>query len=224
MHAVVTYLRSSLGRKYIMGLTGLGLCGFVLTHMAGNLLIFAGADAYNTYGYKMLSNPAIRVAEFALAALFLVHIGLAVTLHFENSAARPNAYQGGATSGEKAATAASRSMIATGAGLAVFLIIHLNHFRFDSSQHVMVQGVEMHDLYGIALTSFKQPGYLGLYTLALVLLAVHLKHGLASAFQSLGLTSAAHRPTIELVSRGYAAIVSLGFLAPLIQLFLTKSP
>ncbi len=223
MSTLVASLRSSLGRKYVMGLTGLGLSGFVLTHMAGNLLILLGPAAYNTYGHRMVTNPLLPVAEIALAGLFLVHMACAISLNLENQAARPTPYRSG-TTGAKAVSTASKTMVATGGLLGAFLIVHLLHFRLGvpplgSVTMTEHSGERMRDLFGLAVVSFKNPLYLGGYALALWLLAIHLRHGLASAFQSLGLIGPRFRTPLAIVSAVYAAIVALGFLVPPLYLF-----
>jgi succinate dehydrogenase / fumarate reductase cytochrome b subunit len=119
-------VRSSLGKKYLMALTGLLLIGFVVAHMSGNLLIYLGRDALNTYAQTLKAHPGLLwAARLSLLAIFLVHIFLALKLHFENSAARPSRYVYEDT---LHASWASRHMLLTGLVLFAFIVYHLAHF------------------------------------------------------------------------------------------------
>ena len=88
----LTVLTSSVMKKQAMGVSGLMLCGFLVTHLAGNCLIYVGPEAFNTYAHKLVTNPAIYLAEAVLALIFLTHIGLAAKLTIENKIARPTNY------------------------------------------------------------------------------------------------------------------------------------
>lgn len=123
------YFGSSIVKKQIMGVTGLMLCGFLLTHMAGNFLIFVGPDAFNLYAHKLTSNPLIYVAEAILAGIFLTHIGLAIKLTIENKQARPDSYFVKVKTG-RGATFASSTMPLTGLLILVFLVWHIVNLKF----------------------------------------------------------------------------------------------
>lgn len=222
MSTLAVYMRSSVGRKYVMGLTGLGLCVFVLVHMAGNLLIFMGPEAYNRYAYQLTHNKAfLALAELGLVALFGVHILCGVTLNMENRAARAQGYEL-SPSGAKESTLASQTMLGTGALLLVFVVLHLLHFRFGAHYETAVAGVEMRDMYRLVLEKFRQPGYLAGYAAAMVVLAVHLRHGAWSALQSLGLTQSRFRGTAQLAALGYGLVVAAGFIGPPLYVFFTR--
>ena len=217
MSSLVQMLRSSLGRKYVMGLTGLGLSVFVLVHMAGNLLLLAGPDAYNLYGYTLTKNKAVLYgAEVGLLILFGSHILCAWSLQFDNWAARGHAYAK-TPHGDKGASTASQSMIATGALTAFYVVLHLWHLKFGTHYTTQLAGVgEVRDLYRLVEESFRDPGqtWLWVYGVALLILLVHLKHGVASALQSLGFVGPKYRDMVQQVGIAYAVIVVAGFLMP----------
>lgn len=217
MSSLVQMLRSSLGRKYVMGLTGLGLAVFVLVHMAGNLLIFLGPEAYNLYAYTLTKNKMVLYgAEAGLIAMFGAHIVCAMGLTFQNTAARRTAYAA-TPHGEKGVSLASRSMIATGALVAFYVVIHLWHLKFGTHYTTTLAGVgEVRDMFKLVEESFRDPGqtWLWVYAGALMVLLVHLKHGVSSALQSLGFVGPKYRCMVQQASLGYAALVVFGFLAP----------
>ncbi len=202
---------NSVGKKQLVGLTGLGLSGFVLMHMAGNMLILVGAKAYNHYGHAIVSNPLLYVAEVGLVVLFLVHIALALSLAKDNRAARPVApYQ--LPKGEERASFASRTMVYSGLLILVFTILHLITFKYGPNYPVTYDGVEMRDLHRLVIEKFNEPLYFGWYLICLVVLGLHLSHGISASFQSLGLLSSKH-PRLKCIAWGFAALVAGGFIS-----------
>jgi succinate dehydrogenase / fumarate reductase, cytochrome b subunit len=126
MNLLLRPMRSSLGSKYVMALTGLLLIGFVVAHMCGNLLIYGGRDALNSYAAALKHRPALLwSARIILAGVFLVHIGLGLRLTLKNREARPIRYQYETT---LQASWASRNMLLTGLVLLAFTLYHLAHF------------------------------------------------------------------------------------------------
>lgn len=220
MASLAGYFKSSVGRKFIMGLTGLALSGFVLTHMAGNLLMFVSPEAYNRYGHTLTSNPLIYIAEIGLIALFLVHLFCAITLTLENRAARGDQGYRASPSGAKASSLAARSMIYTGSIILVFTILHLITFKFGTYYSAVYDGVEMRDLHRLMVEVFESPIYVGWYIVSLLLLGVHLKHGVSSCFQSLGLSHPRYTPFIKCAGVLYAVIVTVGFIAQPVYIYL----
>ncbi len=207
-----TYLGSSIGKKQIMGVTGLLLCGFLVSHLIGNCLIYLGPEAFNRYAHTLVSNPLIYVAEAILAAIFLTHIGLAVKLTIENKMARPERYHAFKMSGH-GATLASRSMPVTGLIILAFLISHLLHFKFGPVYEGVYGGVEMRDLYRTVVEYFASPVAVAWYLFCMVALGLHVSHGFWSAFQSIGLNHPKYMPTIKLFSKVFAVVVAGGFAA-----------
>jgi len=130
-------LTSSLGSKYLMAITGLLLTAFVLAHVAGNLLIYAGPDALNSYAHALKSRPALLwPARLGLLTVFVVHLALAVRLRLQNAKARPVGYACPAT---LQASWASRHMMLTGLVLLAFVVYHLAHFTFGVLERSDVQ-------------------------------------------------------------------------------------
>lgn len=203
-------LHSSIGKKQIMGVTGLLLCGFLLTHLLGNFTMFVGADAFNKYSHALTSNPLIYLAEAGLALLFISHIVMAMKLTLENKAARPVAYYMREKSG-RGSTLASSTMPYTGAVALIFLIFHIVGLKFGTHYTTVVNGVEMRDIYKTTVEYFQDIIHVGGYIVAVVSLGVHVSHGLWSAFQSLGFNHPKYMPKIQLASRLFGLLVAVGF-------------
>lgn len=201
-----------------MALTGLGFCLFVLIHMAGNLLIFVSPEAYNKYGYQIVSNPFIYVAEAGLVLFFLIHIVKGIRLTLLSKSARPQRYAV-QTSGDKAASFASKTMIHQGVVIGVFAVYHLITFKFGPHYTTTIDGAEMRDLFKLMVEVFEQPLYVAGYIFALVILGFHLSHGFSSALQTLGINHPHWTPCFKKAGWAYAALVSVGFISQPIYIF-----
>ncbi|MNK85976.1 hypothetical protein D3C87_1058740 [compost metagenome] len=212
------FLGSTVGKKYLMGATGLIWAGFVLAHMAGNLLIFVSHDAYNAYGHALTSGNIIYVAEAVLVVAFLVHVYTAFSLTMANRTAKEQKYAV-AAKGTKKVSLASRTMAVQGTLILAFLIYHLVTFKYGVYYETTVNGVVMRDLARLMAEVFQSPAYVAWYVVCLVLLGFHLSHGIGSSFQSLGLMEGSYRNTWKKLSLGYATIVALGFIAQPLYLF-----
>lgn len=213
------FLSSTVGKKYIMGVTGLIWAGFVLAHMSGNLLMFISPDAYNAYGHALTSGKFIYVAEAVLILAFLSHVYCAISLTIQNRQAKGSQYAVVA-SGAKKVTPASRMMAVQGSFILAFIIMHIATFKYGTHYETTVDGVVMRDLFKLIVEVFKQPGYVAWYVVSLVLLGFHLSHGFKSSFQSLGLLLRNNEAMIKKVSCLYAILVAAGFLAqPIYVLF-----
>lgn len=217
----MNYLKSSVGRKQLMGLTGLGLSLFVLMHMAGNLLILVGPKPYNLYSYSLISNPFIYVAETGLVALFLIHVYLGIKLSIENKKARGERYYF-TTSGDKAVTFSSKTMIYHGLFLLVFTVYHLYHFKYGTYYSIEYDGIVMRDLHRLVVESFQSPIYTFWYVFIMFLLGLHLSHGVPSLFQSLGFYHPIYTRWLKVFGIFYAIIVALGFMAPPLYIFFNQ--
>lgn len=203
-----------------MGTTGLVWSGFVLAHMAGNLLMFAGADAYNKYGHTLTSGSIIYVAEAVLIAAFLVHVVCAISLTIENRAARGGQRYAMCPNGEKGPRLASQTMAIHGSIILVFIILHISTFKFGTYYETTVNGVVMRDLHRLLIEVFKEPGFVAWYLVSMAFLFFHLSHGVGSIFQSFGLKNERSERLIVGLSWAYGAIVSAGFFAQPIYCFL----
>lgn len=177
--------QGTIGTKILIALTGLALFGFLVAHLAGNLLIFAGPDAFNAYSHALISNPLIYVAEAGLALLFIVHVWKTVASHRRNRAARVTGYEVKRPAGHTSRkTLSSTWMIVSGTTILVFLILHLKTFKFGTYYAAADPGVR--DIYRLKIEVFQRPGYVVWYIVAMALVGMHLRHGITSALQSLG--------------------------------------
>ncbi len=204
-----------------MGLSGLIWAGFVLSHMAGNMLIFVSHDAYNAYGHMITSGMIIYAVETILIVALLAHVISAITLVIQNKKARPQRYAG-SSCGEKNASLASRTMAIQGSLILVFVILHIITFKFGTYYETTVNGVVMRDLAKLMVEVFSQPLYIVWYVVALVVLGFHLRHGVSSIFQSFGLTSAYQNKIATRLGLFYGVIVACGFLSQPIYVFLVS--
>lgn len=211
---------SSIGKKNVMAITGLLLCGFLLSHLAGNFLLFVGPDAFNKYSHALVTNPAIYLAEVILGLLFLSHIIMAFRLTLENKKARPEQYYMRTKSG-RGATFASSTMPYTGIIALIFLVFHIIGLKFGTHYDTTINGVEMRDIYKTTVEYFADPIHVAGYIIAVVALGFHVSHGFWSAFQSLGLNHRKYMPKIQKFSIVYGLIVAIGFSSLPIYCFIT---
>lgn len=211
-------LRSSIGAKTVMAVTGLLLIGFVLAHMAGNLLIFAGKSAFNDYAEALKSLGGILwVARIGLLAAVLLHIVSAIRLVRLNAAARPVAYKMVKPSVSSYAT---RTMQYSGFIVLAFIVYHLLHFTLGVTdpasyglQETLENGLQRHDVYAMVMAGFKTPAIAISYIIAMVLLSMHLSHGVSSLFQTLGMNHPKYNGMIEKIGPAVGILVALGFIS-----------
>lgn len=219
---MLDFVKSSVGRKYIMGISGLIWLGFVLAHMAGNMLILISPDVYNIYGHAIVSNkPVLYGAETVLILALFLHVATAVSLTIENRKSKGSRYAVPA-SGAKASTIASRTMGMQGSVILAFVILHLATFKYGTHYDTIVDGVKMRDLHRLIVEVFQQPGYVAWYVVALVLLMFHLSHGAHSIFQSFGFLERKMQQPLKKIAWAYAIIVAAGFLSQPAYVFLLK--
>jgi succinate dehydrogenase / fumarate reductase cytochrome b subunit len=225
---MINFLRnlfcSSLGKKYIMSITGFALVGFVIAHMVGNLQVFLGAEAINRYGHFLQTNVELLwPARIVLLLIVLLHIWSAIRLTAENRAARPIAYgQWNPT----VASYASRTMMMSGLIIAAFVIYHILHFT------VMSQAVNLvhnhpdfahdpyffdaegrHDIYRMMIIGFRQPLVSLFYIIGVGLLCFHLSHGLSAMFQTLGWKKRSYARLIDNGAKVVSWIIFLGYIS-----------
>jgi len=202
-----------------MALSGLGWGLFALSHMAGNFLLFVSPEAYNKYGHAITSNPAIYVAEAGLVALLLTHVVFGIRTVIQNKAARKSNYKM-SKSGAKQASIASRTMIVQGIIVLLFIVLHLITFKFGSYYAVSYDGQEMRDLFKLVVEVFQDPIYVGFYVVSVLLLCLHLSHGVWSALQSLGIYKEKYFKLVTNISIVYGILVGFGFAAQPVYVFL----
>ncbi len=207
-------LNSSIGKKLVMAITGVALMLFLIVHLAGNMSLYGGKDAFNNYVALLEEiKPFIRVIEVILAAIFIFHIFNGTRLWIENKQARPQGYS--VNGSRKNTTVFSRTAFITGSIVFIFLVIHLQSiwYKFNYS------GSEL-DLYTITTEWLQVWWYAALYFIAVILLGFHLNHGFQSAFQTFGWNHKKYFPLIEKIGTIYAVIMTIGFASiPIYFLF-----
>ena len=203
---MLDFLKSTVGRKYIMGLTGLVWMGFIFGHMAGNMLLIFSADAFNAYGHAIVSNKILLYgAEITLVTALIAHVVTAISLTVKNRSSRDSRYAA-QPNGDKAARFASRTMALQGSILLAFIILHLIAFKYGAHYETTVNGVQMRDLHRLVVESFHQTGYVIWYCVALVIMMFHLSHGAHSIFQSFGILERKMQDNLRVFAWVYAAI------------------
>ena len=214
---------SSLGKKYLMALTGLFLCSFLVIHFLGNITLYTDPVQFNEYTRFMSSNPIIRVMEIVLVAGFLTHIIDAVMLTMANKKAQPVKY----AMDKKQSSWYSRNMGLTGSVILAFLVLHLQSFwygyKFGSPAYATDSaGLPIKDMYTMVVEAFGEFWYSGLYVVAVSLLGIHLNHGFQSAFQSVGLRHKKYTPTIKMLGTAFSILITLGFISFPIYFFIIQ--
>jgi len=179
--------RSSLGKKYIMAITGFLLFLFVIVHMLGNLQVYLGQEPMNAYAALLKSKPALLwTARAGLFILAVLHIVSALQLAAENRSARPRTY----AEGKPIATLASRTILVSGLIIFAFIVYHLMHFTFGITNPEFLElhdSLGRHDVYTMVIEGFRSPWVSAFYLISMGLLTLHLSHGVSSLFQSLGI-------------------------------------
>ena len=215
------FFSSSVGTKFLIGVTGLLLFAYLILHLAGNAIIFFGQDAFNEYSHALISNPLVVPVEIGLLLVFLLHIYKTIRMWIGNEAARPVGYTKKAMAGHTSRKSfASSTMIFSGLLIAIFVIIHVRQFKFGS--FYLVEGSDaVRDLYRTEIEVFQRPVWVAFYVISTLLVALHLRHGISSAFQSLGLDHPTY--TQKIVTWGIigAAIIGGGLAIIPIWVYLT---
>ncbi len=218
-------LKSSLGQKLLMAMTGLFLILFLTGHLLGNTLLFKedGGQAFNEYAKFMTSTPFILVLSIVTYLSIILHVVYSVIVSRKNRMARPVGYEANGRSANSLWT--SRNMGILGTLVLIFLVIHLKSFwyemKFGSVPMVDYGGTgQIKNLYIMVLEAFSNWWYVLLYVVSMAALAFHLSHGFTSAFQTLGLTHVKYTPFIKKVGMAYAILVPLIFASMPVYLYL----
>ena len=204
-------LTTTVGRELLVGVTGLALVGFILAHLAGNLLVFAGPAALNGYAKALHDlGGLLWVARIGLITVFVVHISSAISLARESRSARAQAYESTVRSGPK--TVASRMMLLSGLTLLFFLFFHLSDFTLTSptGDKSVVNGENL-GLYGLVWNSFANPIRVLFYLAAMACLGTHLTHAISSVLVTLGILRDKNTPNADLAARAVGLIIAIGF-------------
>ncbi|BCX50331.1 succinate dehydrogenase [Haloferula helveola] len=213
--------QSTIGRKFLVALTGLVLVLFLAGHLAGNLLVYVGREAFNDYAdflHHMLHGAGVWIARIVLLTCLTVHVAATVSLTRQNKAARQS-YE---CPGTIQASKSSLIMIWSGFTILAFVIFHLLHFTvrvsypaeaFVDPDYLLATGEERFDAWQMVITGFSNPLVVIFYVIAMSLLCSHLSHGVQAMLQTLGLRSKKTAPALNVLSIGYAALIWIGFVS-----------
>jgi succinate dehydrogenase / fumarate reductase cytochrome b subunit len=213
---------TTLGKKYVMALSGLVLFGFVIAHMLGNLQVLIGPKAMNEYAHMMQSNPTVLWgARIVLLSAIVLHFGTAFALTAQNKKARPVKYK---VKKDVATSYAAKSMIYGGIVILAYIIFHLMHFTITPAAQTIAAKVgyvhsapfgteQIPNVYNNVIQSFQNTWVTLVYLVAQIALGLHLYHGAWSITQSLGLTHQRYNDTLRSVAVAFAFVVVIGFSA-----------
>ena len=222
MGSIANAFSSSIGKKLIMGITGLFLISFLVVHCFLNSFVFFDHTGvlFNEGAHFMATNWIIRAMEVVLMLGLLLHIVQGARLTFQNQAARPEKYA--YNNGNANSKWYSRSMGLLGTLLLIFLIVHLSQFwtvsRFTGIPTTDAAGHE--DLYAVMKETFSNIWFVILYVLSMISLGYHLLHGFASAFQTLGWNHKKYTPIIKAIGVWFSILISLIFAAMPVWIYL----
>ncbi|MET6995791.1 succinate dehydrogenase cytochrome b subunit [Chitinophaga defluvii] len=219
------FFNTSIGKKLLVGATGLFLCSFVIVHLAGNfqLLYNDEGQAFNAYAAFMGHNSLIQFIAWGLKIVIVIHAFIAIQLTIRNRAARPVKYA--INPGNQTSSWYSRQMAIMGSILFIFIVIHLANFwwgfHYGEIPVKSYEGTAYKDLYQVVQVAFKQPLLVVLYVVGMIALSFHLIHGFKSAFQTFGLNHKKYNGLINFVGIWLFGIaIPVGFaVIPLIIFF-----
>jgi succinate dehydrogenase / fumarate reductase cytochrome b subunit len=213
--SAAAYWNSSIGKKLVVAVTGLAMVLFLAGHLTGNLLIYAGKEAFDEYAkflHEAGHGALIWVARIGLIVVLVLHVWATILLTRENKAARKEEYACKATI---QASKSSRIMIWSGLTVLAFIVFHILHFTVRTNSHLAE--IAKQSPYEMVIAGFSG-GFLQVlvvlfYVIAMTLLCSHISHGVASMFQTLGWRSKKSASLIQRISLGYAAVIWIGFVS-----------
>lgn len=212
---------SSVGTKLVIGATGLLLFAYLVLHLAGNLMVFGGQDLFNHYAHALVSNPLVVPAEIALLVFFAVHIYKAVAMWAANARARPVGYVKKTWAGHTSRkSVSSTTMIWTGLVTLAFVIVHLAQMKYGA--FYQIGDPPIRDLYRTEADVFSSPLWVGVYVVCMILIGFHLRHGISSAFQSLGADHPVYTKRLVILGTVLAILIGGGFAIIPIWMYLTR--
>ncbi len=212
---------SSVGKKLLTSVTGIGMALFVILHLVGNLLLYPGdGSTFNEYAHMMAGKKAlVLVADLILLAAFVIHAVNSILLKVQHRKARGQGYKvwkSKAAGLKTPSTRSSRAMALSGLVLLLFIPLHVNQFKFgpgiDAGYVTTVGGEQVRDLHRWVVETFQNPVYVALYVFVMVMLWGHLKHGYWSFFQSFGLVTPRSYGTLKWGGTILATVLAFGFL------------
>ncbi|MCX6625107.1 MAG: succinate dehydrogenase cytochrome b subunit [Acidobacteria bacterium] len=203
------FYQTPVGKKVVMAVTGVMLFGYLIAHLIGNLQIFTGnAAAINAYAEFLHSKPGMLwVARSVLLLAVLLHIVSSVQLWLLKRAARPISYYKKEDTGSNYA---ARTMIWSGPIIASFVVFHVLHLTVGDVVPLKTTPEGTLDVYHNVIAGFQNPVISGFYIVAMVLLCLHLFHGLWSMFQSVGVSHPRYTPCLKKFAAVFAFIIAIG--------------
>lgn len=210
---------TSVGQKILMALTGLALVGFLIAHLAGNLLLYAGEEQFNEYAHKLHSlGPVLWGLEVGLAVTFLAHMGLALSTAAMSRRARSSRYAVTQSKQEDKVMVgggAANWMLPTGLIVLVFLVLHIADMKFNLRTQLGLAKFEHgeENLFEHVKDVLSDPVAFGVYITALACLGVHLSHGISSALQTLGINHTRWNGLIRFAGAAFGWLLTLGFIS-----------
>ncbi len=211
---VLTFFSSTIGKKFLVALTGLFMILFILLHLAGNLEIFSGPDAVNQYAAFLRSMPKVLWSfRIALILAAIMHISLTISLTNRNHEARKEKYH---LKKSRKANLASRTMMVSGLMVLLFVCYHLAHYTLgitNTEYTALTDSLGRHHVYNMMVMGFSNPLISSFYILAQVLLAYHLSHGVASTARTLGVSSAVAYENIRVFGFIFSFVVAVLYIS-----------
>ncbi len=217
-----SFFKASVGKKFLVSISGLFLISFLAVHLSTNLLLLSGQEAYNMAAHFMGTNPAIKVIEPILGIGFILHILYTAILTITNQNSRPQKYF--VVDQSKTSSWPSRNMFVLGSLIFIFLVLHLSNFwfkmKFGEMEYIDYGGTFVQDSYSLVTGKFVIWWYVLLYVAGAVFLGLHLLHGFHSAFQTLGLNNKIWRRRLTILGAIYSFFIAAGFSVIPIYFFL----
>lgn len=213
---VVRFIRSSIGAKFVVAVTGVLLFLWIVAHLLGNLQVFAGPEKLNHYAEALRDlGPLLLVARLGLLALAAIHVAAAMRVHRQNEAARPIPYE---RPGSRQIRPQTRFMLTSGLVVLGYALFHLAHFtwgkiypEYFNAVEKLADGRERHDVYTMLVHGFQVWWVALLYLVSMFFLAFHLAHGLSSVPQTFGWNHGKYQGLFRLLGPLVGALIFLGY-------------
>ncbi len=214
MKLLTAFLSSSIGRKWIVALTGLAMLGFLIGHLVGNLQIFLPPEHINKYAAFLKSlGELLWIARIGLLAAVVLHVFFTIQLAIANRAARPTKYERTASVQAKIST---KTMVWSGSYILCFIVVHLLHFTIQTihpEYEHWQDAAGRADVYRMIIVGFSHPAMAAFYIVGMILLCSHLSHGIASLAQTFGLRTTRAAALLTNGGRVLALALGLGFIS-----------
>mgnify|MGYP001250339363 FL=1 len=216
-------------RKTIAALSGLFLVFFLIGHLLGNLQLFIpgedGKTRFNEYALFMTTNPAVNILSILTYSSIILHIIITLYLALKSSQARPVQYT--VSSGNSNSSWSSKNMSILGVFILFFIIVHMKSFWFkmhfgDMPYQYLSDGTKIKDLYEVTVSAFNDPFYTFFYVFSMIVLSFHLRHGIESAIQTMGIKTLRYENLFKFISGGIAFLIPGMFALIPIYLFIKQ--